>query len=398
MPLYVARQVTSRLVDPIRRAETWFSRNGLPHFVAGYNSREHIWTRALPAMVAVMAFQLLGAVASAVGNSSRQLPVVALVVVGLVLLGMGLWSKRRRGYWFAPADRVGWPVFVGFMLCGVLSELVQFGKNLNGTQISWGTVAGSLFGQVVLLGIIYVFTRYAVLAMIGWGIRQTVRSAGDLYAVATKALPLLLIVMIVLFINTEMWQVAGSLDGPVLWASAGLLLVLGVLVTIERTNDQIGTLAQDAPIEHVRQSCGGTPLATVAEHLSTAPGPDLGRAQRRNMLVAALFTKFIQSALIGFLIWLFFIVFGVIAITEPVQNAWMGSLGSTDVFWTVGDVHVLSRALIRVATFLGAFAAFYTTIYAASDPVYSASFSDDIGASLQQAVDVRRVYLAAKDA
>ena len=73
-------------------------------------------------------------------------------------------------------------------------------------------------------------------------------------------------------------------------------------------------------------------------------------------------------------------------------------LGTADVFWTIGDVHVLSRALIRVATFLGAFAAFYTTIYAASDPVYSASFSDDVGGSLQQAVDVRRVYLAAKDA
>ncbi len=59
---------------------------------------------------------------------------------------------------------------------------------------------------------------------------------------------------------------------------------------------------------------------------------------------------------------------------------------------------MLSRALVRVATFLGAFAAFYTTIYAASDPVYRASFSEDTGASLQQAVDVRRVYLAVKDA
>lgn len=385
-------------MDPVRRTETWFSRNGLPHFVSGYNSREHIWTRALPAMVAVMALQLLAAVTLAISYGSRVVPVLALAVVALILLGMGLWSKRRRGYWFAPADRVRWPVFVAFMFCGTLSDLVQLGKNVDGEQVTWSTVAGSLFGQVVLLGIIYLITRYAVLAMIGWAIRQTVRSAGDLYAVATKALPLLLIVMIVLFINTEMWQVAGSLDGPVLWASAGLLLVLGVLVTIERTNDQIGNLAQDAPIEEVRASCQGTPLATASDRMPSAPDPELGRAQHRNMLVAALFTRFIQSALIGALVWLFFIVFGVIAITEPVQSAWMGNLGTADVFWTIGDVHVLSRALIRVATFLGAFAAFYTTIYAASDPVYSASFSDDVGGSLQQAVDVRRVYLAAKDA
>jgi hypothetical protein len=114
------------------------------------------------------------------------------------------------------------------------------------------------------------------------------------------------------------------------------------------------------------------------------------------MVIAALSTQVIQAALIGLLVWAFFIVFGVVAITAPVQQAWLGDLGSADVFWTIGQDHVLSRALIRVATFLGAFAAFYTTVYAASDPVYRASFSDDVGASLQQAVDVRRAYLSVK--
>ena len=99
---------------------------------------------------------------------------------------------------------------------------------------------------------------------------------------------------------------------------------------------------------------------------------------------------------IGTLVWLFFIVFGMLAITLPVQSAWVGDLGTADVFYTMGDDHVLSRALIRVSTFLGAFAAFYTTIYASSDPVYRASFTEDAGASLQKAVDVRRAYLTVK--
>jgi hypothetical protein len=385
-------------VDPIRRTETWFARNGLPQFVDDYNSREHVWTRALPAMVVVMVFQLLGAVGVAWSNASRVLPVVALVLGGGVLIGMGLWSKRQRGYWFAPADRVRWPVFAGFLACGVLNEVVQIGRTVDGEEVTWASVVAAVVLQVLLLGIIYVVTRFAVLSMIGWGIRQTVRSAGDLYVVATKALPLLLIVMIVLFINTEVWQVAGSLDGPLLWASAGLLLLLGALVTLERTHEQIGTLSTDAPVERLRESCAGTPLQSVAAQVTVAPDPRLRRPQRRNLVVAALFTQVVQASLIGLLVWLFFIVFGVVAITAPVQSAWMGDLGTPDVFWTLGDEHVLSRALVRVATFLGAFAAFYTTIYAASDPVYRASFSEDVGASLQQAVDVRRVYLAVKDA
>jgi hypothetical protein len=370
----------------------------LPQFVDDYNAREHVWTRALPAMVIVMVFQLLAATGTALSNNSRVLPVVALVVAAGVLIGMGLWSKRRRGYWFAPADRVRWPVFAGFLACGVLNEVAQIGREVDGEQVMWTAVVASVVFQLFLLGLIYVVTRFAVISMIGWAVRQTIRSAGDLYVVATKALPLLLVVMIVLFINTEMWQVAGSLDGPVLWASAGLLLLLGTLVTLERTNDQIRTLAIDAPVEQLRQSCAGTPLQGIAGRIEAAPDPRLRRPQRRNMVVAAIFTQLVQASLIGFLVWLFFIVFGVVAITAPVQSAWIGGLGSPDIFWTLADEHVLSRALVRVATFLGAFAAFYTTIYAASDPVYRASFSEDAGASLQQAVDVRRVYLAVKDA
>jgi hypothetical protein len=382
----------------VRDTETWFSHNGLPRFVDGYNSSEHIWTRALPAMVMIMVVQLVSAVWFALSNGSRVVPVVGLAIAGLVLLGMGLWSKYRRGYWFAPADRVGWPVLAGFLAVGVLSELIQLGKVVAGDRVGWGSVLGALVLQAVLLGVLYVVTRLALLAMLGWALRQTVRSAGDLYVVATKALPLLLIVMIVLFINTEMWQVAGSLDGPVLWASAGLLLLLGVLVTLERTHDLISDLQPDAPMAQLRAACAGTPLAGSVDDLTEAGGPRLGRPQRRNLLFAAITTQVIQAALIGALVWLFFIAFGMVAITEPVQQAWMGDLGSADVFWTIGQDHVLSRALIRVSTFLGAFAAFYTTVYASSDPVYRASFSDDIGASLQQAIDVRRVYLTVKDA
>lgn len=76
-------------VDPIRRTETWFSRNGFPQFVDGYNSAEHIWTRALPAMAVVAAVQLVSALSLAVTNGTRLVPVLVLVVPGLVLVSLG---------------------------------------------------------------------------------------------------------------------------------------------------------------------------------------------------------------------------------------------------------------------------------------------------------------------
>lgn len=385
-------------MDVVRRTEHWFARNGLPQFVDGYNSAEHIWTRALPVMVAIMVIQLLTELGFALFNGSRVLLVGGVVLVGLTLLGLGIWSRVRRGYWFLPADRVGWPLLVGFLVTGVVAELVELGLQIDDEQVTWGSVAGALAAQALLLVVIYLVTRYALVSMAGWAVRQTARSAGDFYLVATKALPMLLIVLIVLFINTEVWQVAGSLDGPLLWTSSGLLLVLGVLVTMERTHAQIADLDHEAPVEQVREACRATPLAQAAEQLPHFVGPRLERPQRRNMLVSALATQAIQAAIIGLLVWLFFIVFGVVAITAGVQQAWVGDLGSPDILLTIADGHVLSRALLRVATFLGAFAAFYTAIYASSDPAYRASFSEDVGASLQQAVDVRRVYLTVKQA
>ena len=381
-------------MDPVRRTETWFARKGLPQFVDDYSSAKHIWTRALPALVVIVAVQLISAIGSAVSGVTLALPLVTLVVAGLVLLGVGLWSKYRRGYWFAPSDRVGWPVLVGFLLVGVIDEVV--GTAAAARPVTVGNIAGALFLQVLLLGIIYVVTRFAMISMVVWGIRQTMRSAGDLYVVATKALPLLLIVLIVLFINTEVWQVSATLDSTLLWASSGLLLLLGLLVTLERTREQIAALDPASDMDRVRASCQDSPMDQQAHGLTEAVDPRLGRAQKRNLLVAAIATQAIQAALIGLLVWLFFIVFGVIAINASIQQTWIGDLGPVDVFWTVGGDHVLSRALIRVSTFLGAFAAFYTTVYAATDDVYRASFSEDVGASLQQAVDVRRVYLTVK--
>ncbi len=381
-------------VDPVRRTEAWFARNGLPRFVEDYTSAEHIWTRALPALIVVLAVQVASALASVVLGSSRSVAVVTVVLAGLALLAVGVWSKYRRGYWFAPLDRVGWPVLAGFVLVGLLADLIEaVGQD---EPVDLMRVSDAVLGQLFLLGVIYLITRFALISMIGWGIRQTIRSARDLYLVATKALPLLLIVLIVLFINTEVWQVSATMDFLLLWASSGLLLLLGLLVTLERTTTLIDQLDPASDMQKVRSSCIGSPLEEQAKALSEVVDPRLGRTQKRNLAVAAIATQAIQAALIGLLVWVFFIVFGVIAINAAVQATWIGDLAPTDVFWTVADGHVISRPLIRVATFLGAFAAFYTTVYAATDDVYRASFSDDVGASLQEAVDVRRVYLTVK--
>ena len=150
------------------------SHNGLPQFVDDYNSREHIWTQAVPAMIVVLAVQLSSALWSALSSGSQVLPVFTVVVAVLALVLVGLWSKRRRGYWFAPSEQVGWPVLLGFIAAGAFPTRFQYGRRIEGVDITWQTLVASLLLQVLLLSVICFVTRFALLAMVGWAVRQTV--------------------------------------------------------------------------------------------------------------------------------------------------------------------------------------------------------------------------------
>ena len=232
--------------------------------------------------------------------------------------------------------------------------------------------------------------------MVGWAVRQTVRSAGDLYTVATKALPLLLIVMIVLFINTEMWQVAGSLAGPVLWGSSGMLLIFGGLVTLDRTREQIATPGWTPRSRtsgpHVRARPGGSRRRTAAGgECGPAPAAAASDGHRRAL----------DTGDPGRADWASGV--GVLHRVRRRRHHRAGPAGlagrpgfrrcllddrpgprvvpRTDPAWPLSWERS-PRSTRR----------FMPPAIRCTGP----SFSDDVGASLQQAVDVRRAYLSVK--
>ena len=390
------RTVTAAADEPLRLTDRWFIRRGLPLLVEGYSSERDIWTRAQPLMIVILVVELLPFVLNPLlpGGSFRGLYAGLAAIAALILLG--IWSKVTRGYWLRPPNRVGRTFVIFFLIAPVLAALISLNLDLgDGSPLSWTDVVIALVTQAAMLVVIYLWTRYAVFSITWWACRQTVRHFGDLYAVATKALPLLLIVMIVLFINTEVWQVAGGLDALRLWAGVGMLLLLGALVTLDRTRAQIQSLQYDAPRDQVQQACQRTPMQEVAESVVLDDAPvELTRRQRGNLVVAAMATQVIHAALIGAVVWAFFMVFGVVAISVQVQGAWLQDLAPQEIIWAIGPDHAVTRALFRVATFMGGFSAFYTTIYAATDDTYRRSFATDIGSELQRAVNVHRAYLA----
>ena len=257
-------------------------------------------------------------------------------------------------------------------------------------------LVGGMAIALVLLAIVYVVTRYALVALAVWVVRWTFRQLSDVTRLITRVLPLMLLFITFLFINTEVWQVAGTMTAGVLWGSLAVFGVLGTLFIVGRSREEFARIEASTDRDVIAAAVVGTPLEGHADALEglEVPVPLRGR-QRANLLLVMVTAQAVQVALVGVVVWSFFVIFGAVAISIPVQEAWLGDLAVIDPLISLSPDHAVTRQLTRVATFLGGFAGFYATVYAASDNVYRAHFSERITTDLERALAVRRAYLAA---
>ena len=106
-------------------------------------------------------------------------------------------------------------------------------------------------------------------------------------------------------------------------------------------------------------------------------------------MLVLLITQAIQVLLLSVAVWIFFLVFGTVAINDAVIESWVGEAPHY-LFGT----HLVSRELVQVSTFLAAFAGLYFTVYAVTDTNYRRQFFTAIRRELERAVSVRLVYRA----
>ncbi len=229
--------------------------------------------------------------------------------------------------------------------------------------------------------------------MLVWAVKHVFERSSDVFRLATRALPLLLLFMTFLFINTEVWQVAGGLTAPILWASVAFFVLIGVSFLSVRLPEELDRLDASFTEAYVVRSCSGTPLeerVTTLEGLAE-PAP-LARQQRRNLLLVMLITQLVQVGLLAVAVWAFFVMFGAVAIGVDVQATWLGHV--PHVLVSLGEGRAITRELLRVSTFLAAFAGLYFTVYAVNDHSYREEFFSEITGRMERCLGVRRAYVA----
>ncbi|MFL6160008.1 MAG: hypothetical protein ACJ72D_28300 [Marmoricola sp.] len=267
-----------------------------------------------------------------------------------------------------------------------------------GTAIATQDPSTSVLTGIVAAGI--PLTGYAFRALHAgpvarWTIGRTLSSLGLLIPLVTRALPLLLLFVTFLFINTEVWQVASSLDDGVLWVAVLLFAAVAIAFLLVRLPEELDLVDDEMTGDRLVSACVGTPLEAEAVRCAVELDDTtlIARAQvtglaKANLVLVLLISQALQVLLLSLAMYVFFVVFGVVAINADVIRAWTGS-APTPFF---SGIPVLTHELVRVATFLAAFSGLYFTVYAVSDETYRTQFFTLLMRQLRRAVGVRTVY------
>lgn len=258
------------------------------------------------------------------------------------------------------------------------------------TERSFGVPAGaSVAGGVLLL---YALRALRASVIAAWALRRGFGSLGLLLPLATRALPMLLLFITFLFINTEVWQVASALQGGVLWGAVLFFAAAAVLFLVPRLAEELDKFDDAVGPDDVLAATDGTPLAAAAQEvvdsdLDLPAEAQVTGLQMVNLVLVLVVAQAVQVLLLALAVFVFFMVFGSVAIEDSVITSWLGTKPHP-----LFGLDVVSVELLHVSVFLAGFSGLYFTVVAITDELYRKEFFGEILGELARAVGVRVVY------
>ncbi len=374
----------------LRTIEGWFVGRGLPHFVERRPSIWEIWGRAIPLLVVAYLLLGLNALDLAEWTWLGNLLAAVFVIAVLVLTWIGANMVRGRPPLRRP-DTIG-PVELALVILVPAVPSAVFGQ--------WGDALQTMFEGAVVLLAVWALTSYGVVPLLAWAGRSTSSQLPAFLNLIVRALPLLLLFMTFLFVNAEVWEVAGTLTGPIYLVVLAVFFILGNVFLLSRLPALMrsqNTFASWTEVTDLVATAAIVPddfvdrVAGDADDVPAVDRPSL--RQRLNIGLVAVFSQAIQITATAVAMFGFFVLFGFLAISADIAAGWTGGPVHVLAEVTVGGrTLVVSEPLLRVAGFLGAFAGMYFTVVLSTDSTYREEFSEDIGPELRRALAVRLLY------
>jgi hypothetical protein len=378
-----------------RRTERWFVHRGTPTMIEGYRFGTHVLPRMLPALAFVTLACLAWLVPLRTAGAGRW------VLLGVVIaVTVAVWVVVRAFVRRLP--RISRPTAVSvltvFAAMPVAVPLLQLG--VDGAVTPPGGPALGLLGFVVFFAAVFavtaVATMYGVGALLRGAFGHALHDLRNSVRLLGRALPMMLFVTLFLFFTGELWQAMNTITWWRLALVVALFAAVTVLAAAARLRDEIGRVEQDLTPSWLATACRGTPLADVAIGELT-PGPlhatPLGGHQTRNLLLMLAIRQLVQALVVGMALFAFFLVLGVLVVTPPIAEQWIGAAPAPSVLFPAVPV-----ALLRNATLFAAFGSMYFAVTSMSDADHRRQFFAPIIDEVERTLAVRTVYLAVRAA
>ena len=183
-----------------------------------------------------------------------------------------------------------------------------------------GIAAAEIFGFAIVALLAIWLTYVGIGSIVLWAFRFAWVQLGALGTLMSRALPLLMLTVVVYFTG-ELWQLAARMTRQRLWQTIGFLAVVAIIFVVTTIRDEVRALRDDrAEQTDPAKLLEGTPLATADGH-QPARTP-LSLAEQVNVVAVMVVSQAIQVVLFTAGLFAFFVALGIVAVPDDVAVLW----------------------------------------------------------------------------
>ncbi|MDY6998339.1 MAG: hypothetical protein SW019_17200 [Actinomycetota bacterium] len=380
------------MTDPpaLRAIHEWFLHRGLPLVLTRRVRSRALIARSAPMVaglgVLIVVTMLLADWTGAHPDSGYIARLGAIAAV-LAAAPFALNALHGRGTAASEAGRRGGALLVMAIFVLVVPMVSEGFSTEAAAEVP-------IFLAVSLVAIWFTYLGFGAIAL--WAFRFAWVQLGALGTLMSRALPLLMLTVVVYFTG-ELWQLAARMSRERLWQTIGFLSLVALLFMVATIRDEVSALRQDRSEQSDPAALlVGTPLESAGP--SPVARTPLSRAEQLNVVAVMVVAQAIQVVLFTTGLFAFFLALGVIAIPDDVTVLWSSeqscAVGEPPCAGTWFGVHIpIPQTMVHTSLFVAVLSGLYFTVSTSVDPLYRQRFFDPLVADVAVSLAGRDAYL-----
>ncbi|MET0701926.1 MAG: hypothetical protein ABWY93_19920 [Mycobacterium sp.] len=374
----------------MRRVHDWFLHRGLPLVLTRRVRSRALLARSAPMISGVGALTAVTMLlAELTGDHPDYAYAVRLGIIAAVLVAapFGLYLLHQIGTARGEAGRRTAALLVMAVFVVVMPVTVN----------GWTGAAAAEAPAFLLISLVAVWLTYLGFGSIAsWAFRFAWVQFGALGTLMSRALPLLMITVVVYFTG-ELWQLSARMTRQRLWQTIGFLALVAILFMVTTIRDEVRSLREDrAESTDATALLADTPLAGLVDHDPVRT--PLSRGEQVNVVAVMVVSQAIQVVFFTAGLFAFFLALGIVAIPDDVTVLWAAeetcAVGQPPCAGTWFGVHVpVPQTVVHMSLFVAVLSGLYFTVSTSVDPLYRQRFFEPLIADVAVSLAGRDAYL-----